>query len=200
MNQQPALPLRDLLDKLCTGDVAAAEQVFLAYEPYLRMVVRRQLSARLRAKFDSVDVVQSIWADVLRGFRHADWRFKDEAHLKAFLVKATRNRFLDRLRQHRRALRCESPLSEADSTQVPATRQPQPSELVQANELWEEMLALCPPAHRELLALKRQGIPLAEIAARTGLHQSSVRRILYDLARRWSRRHDPLVASGRSST
>ncbi|HME92419.1 MAG TPA: hypothetical protein VKE49_13400, partial [Myxococcaceae bacterium] len=90
-----------MLDKLCTGDVAAAEQVFLAYEPYLRMVVRRQLSARMRAKFDSVDVVQSIWADVLRGFRDADWRFKDEAHLKAFLVKATRNRFLDRLRQHR---------------------------------------------------------------------------------------------------
>ena len=199
MNQQPALPLRDLLDKLCTGDVAAAEQVFLAYEPYLRMVVRRQLSARLRAKFDSVDVVQSIWADVLRGFRHADWRFKDEAHLKAFLVKATRNRFLDRLRQHRRALQYESPLSEADSTQVPATRQPQPSEVVQADELWEEMLALCSPAHRELLALKRQGVPLAEIAARTGLHQSSVRRILYDLARRWSRRHEPLVASERSS-
>jgi RNA polymerase sigma-70 factor (ECF subfamily) len=198
MNSQPALPLRDLLDKLCTGDVAAAEQVFLAYEPYLRMVVRRQLSARLRAKFDSVDVVQSIWADVLRGFRHADWRFKDEAHLKAFLVKATRNRFLDRLRQHRRALECESPLSEADSEQMPETRQPQPCEVAQADELWEEMLALCPPAHRELLTLKRQGVPLAEIAARTGLHESSVRRILYDLARRWSRRQEPLVAGGPS--
>ena len=199
MNQQPAPPLRDLLDKLCTGDTAAAEQVFLAYEPYLRVVVRRQLSARMRAKFDSADVVQSIWADVLHGFRHADWCFKDEAHLKAFLVKATRNRFLDRLRQHRRALRCESPLSDADSERMPATRQPQPSELAEADELWEEMLALCPPAHRELLRLKHQGVPLAEIAARTGLHESSVRRILYDLARRWSRRHGPLLADAHAS-
>jgi DNA-binding IclR family transcriptional regulator len=32
--------------------------------------------------------------------------------------------------------------------------------------------------------LKRQGLLLTEIAARTGLHEGSIRRILYDLARR----------------
>jgi RNA polymerase sigma-70 factor (ECF subfamily) len=190
MNPNPAPPLRELLDKLCAGDTAAAEQVFLAYEPYLRMVVRRQLSARLRAKFDSADVVQSIWADVLRGFRKADWRFKDEAHLKAFLVKATRNRFLDRLRQHQTALQRESPLTDSDCDGMPAARQPQPSEVAQAAEMWEQMLALCPPGHRDLLQLKRQGLPLAEIATRTGLHESSVRRILYDLARRWGQQQE----------
>jgi RNA polymerase sigma-70 factor (ECF subfamily) len=46
--------------------------------------------------------------------------------------------------------------------------------------LWKQ----CPPAHREILVLKRQGFLLAEIAARTGLHEGSIRRILYDLARR----------------
>jgi RNA polymerase sigma-70 factor (ECF subfamily) len=45
-------------------------------------------------------------------------------------------------------------------------------------------MVLCPPAHRELLRLKRQGYALAEIASRTGLHEGSVRRILYELARR----------------
>jgi RNA polymerase sigma-70 factor (ECF subfamily) len=189
MTPHTATPLRDLLDKLCAGDAAAAEQVFRAYEPYLRLVVRRQLSARLRAKFDSIDVVQSVWADVLRGFREADWRFTNEAQLKAFLIKATRNRFLDRLRQHRTALRREHPLGESDSDAMPAARQPQPSELAQADELWQQMLTLCPPPHREILRLKRQGVPLAEIAAQTGLHASSVRRILYDLARRL-RRHE----------
>jgi DNA-directed RNA polymerase specialized sigma24 family protein len=46
------------------------------------------------------------------------------------------------------------------------------------------MLEECPPAHREILILKRQGLLLSEIAARTGLHEGSIRRILYDLARR----------------
>jgi RNA polymerase sigma-70 factor (ECF subfamily) len=177
-------PVDALLAKLCTGDTAAAEQVFLEYEPYLRMVVRRQLSGALRSKFDSVDIVQSVWADVLEGFRNAGWRFADAAHLRAFLVKVTRNRFLQRVRKHRRALGREEPLYENDVEHLPLARQERPSERVQADELWKRMLALCPPAHRDLLQYKRQGQSLAEIAARTGLHESSVRRILYDLQRR----------------
>jgi DNA-binding IclR family transcriptional regulator len=46
------------------------------------------------------------------------------------------------------------------------------------------MVVACPPAHLEVLNLKRQGCSLDEIAAQTGFHKSSVRRILYELARR----------------
>jgi DNA-binding IclR family transcriptional regulator len=35
-----------------------------------------------------------------------------------------------------------------------------------------------------MLELKRQGLTLAEIAGQTGLHESSVRRLLYELAAR----------------
>jgi RNA polymerase sigma factor (sigma-70 family) len=177
-------PLDALLAKLCQGDNGAAAEVFVACEPYLRMVVRRQLPAPLRAKFDSVDIVQSVWADVLDGFRGAGWHFTDAAHLRAFLVKITRNRFIDRYRQHRRALEREQHLDETDLAETPVTHDDTPSEQVEASELWEQILLLCPPAHREVLRLKRQGCPLAEIAQRTGLHPSSVRRILYELARR----------------
>ena len=55
------------------------------------------------------------------------------------------------------------------------------------------MLALCPPAHRNLLLLRREGVPLAEIAARTGLHPGSIRRILRDLARKIAFKHRPVV-------
>src|SRR3954452_24909377 len=107
-------PLEALLARLDGGDVQAAEQVFRTYEPYLRKVVRRQLPTRLRAKFDSVDVVQSVWADLVRGFREAGWRFPDVPHLRAFLVKITRNRFIDRVRQHHTALEREHPLPAAE--------------------------------------------------------------------------------------
>ena len=55
------------------------------------------------------------------------------------------------------------------------------------------MLALCPPAHRALLRLKRQGWPLAEIASRTGMHEGSVRRVLRRLARQLAFQLEPLA-------
>ena len=174
--------LDDLLEKLQHGD-AEAETAFRAYEPYLRMVVRRRLSPALRRKFDSVDVVQSVWAGLLAEFRGADWQFRDADQLRAFLVTVTRNRFLDHARQQGKLAAREEPLGPAHD---PSEDAPRPSQEAQAGELWERMLALCPPAHRELLDWKRQGYSLDEIAARSGLHKSSVRRILYDLARRVS--------------
>jgi RNA polymerase sigma factor (sigma-70 family) len=178
-----AEPLDLLLEKLSSGDPAAAQEVFVAYEPALRMVVRRHLPERLRAKFDSIDVVQSIWVDLLHGFREAGWRFANAAHLRAFLVRVTRNRLTDRLRHFHHALEREQRLVETDPDALPPARQPRPSEVAQADDVWQKMLALCPPDHHELLRLKRQGLPLAEIAARTGLHEGSIRRILRHLAR-----------------
>jgi RNA polymerase sigma-70 factor (ECF subfamily) len=176
--------LDTLLAKLSSGDDAAAQEVFVTYEPYLRLVVRRMLPDQLRSKFDSIDVVQSVWADVLDGFRSSGWRFTNAAQLKAFLVRVTRNRFIDRYRQHRQALERQRSLGPADLAEAAVAPDERPSQMAEADELWQRMLMLCPPAHRELLELKRQGCSLAEIAAKTGLHESSVRRILYDLARR----------------
>jgi RNA polymerase sigma factor (sigma-70 family) len=175
-------PLDLLLRQLCSGDPEAAARVFRDYEPFLRRVVRRQLNPGLRAKFDSADVVQSIWADLLAGFRGARWTFTDPGQLRAFLIKATRNRFLDRLRQSAPALERERPLEQTAAEDVPAP-QARPSECAQADDVWERLLALCPPDHHEVLRLRREGLSRGEIAARTGLHEGSVRRILRRLAR-----------------
>jgi RNA polymerase sigma-70 factor (ECF subfamily) len=181
-------PLDRLLEPLNRGDMAAAEQVFREYEPYLRMLVRRPLRPAHRAKFDSMDIVQSVWADVVEGLRDAGagWHFSDRVHLQAFLARLARHRFLDRCRKHRKALALEEPLTDASPAGAIAAHEPRPSEVARHNEVWDRMLALCPPAHHDLLRWKRQGLGLAEIAARTGLHESSVRRILYELARRYA--------------
>jgi len=178
-----AEPLDLLLQGLAGGDREAAERAFTRYEPYLRVVVRRHLPEGLRPKFDSADVVQSVWACVLRGLRESGWHFTTAEQLRAFLVLVTRHRLTDRYRHYRRALDHEQPLDVIPPELLPASAQPRPSELAQADDLWERMLALCPPEHHELLRLKRQGLTLAEIASRTGLHEGSVRRILRQLAR-----------------
>jgi RNA polymerase sigma-70 factor (ECF subfamily) len=176
--------LETLLQKLTEGETAAAERVFLDFEPFLRAMVRRRIRPLLRSKFDSMDVVQSAWADVLAGLRERQWTFKDQAALKAFLAKVTYNHFVNECRRNTGALEHERPLH---SEQTPANRpsaQPRPSEQAQADELWETMNRLCPPAHQQILRLKQQGLSLADIAARVGMHEGSVRRILYELAKR----------------
>jgi RNA polymerase sigma-70 factor (ECF subfamily) len=186
--------LDSLLEKLASGESEAAERVFRDCEPFLRAMVRRRLTPMLRAKFDSLDVVQSVWADVLQGYRESGWQFTNQEHLRAFLARVTYHHFVNHCRRHRAALEHEQPLHEEGSpTQQPASGQPRPSQVAQAGELWATLMELCPPAHREILELKRQGLPLAEIAERTGLHESSVRRILYELAKRLA------AAQGRST-
>jgi len=176
--------LDTLLEKLAHGESEAAERVVREYEQYLRLLVRRKLTPKLRSKFDSMDVVQSVWADVLRGYREGGWRFAGEAHLRAFLARVTYNHFASHCRRHRTALELERSLDEDETPAESASGQPRPSQIAQAAEMWETLMHLCPPAHRPILELKGQGVPLAEIAERTGLHESSVRRILYDLAKR----------------
>jgi RNA polymerase sigma-70 factor (ECF subfamily) len=178
--------LTELGERLRGGDASAVEEVFQAYGPYLRMVVRRRMTTQLRSRFDSHDVVQSVWADTLLRLRQGggSWRFRDEPALRSFLVRLTLNRFIDFYRRHRPGLARETRLTPDTERDLPAARCDRPSEVAQAEDLWAHLLAICPPAHRELLRLKTRGVPIAEIAARTGFHESSVRRILYDLADR----------------
>lgn len=189
-----AEPLDLLLDRLGTGDMQAAEQIMRDYEPYLRMVVRRYLPNRLRGKFDSLDVVQSVWVHALRGLGEARWQFTEKAELQALLVTITRRRLISRYRHHRADIEREQPA--ADLASLPAPQQPRPSEVAQAEELWSKMLALCPAEHHELLKLRRQGLLLEEIAARTGMHEGSVRRILRQLARQLACQEQPFFPAG----
>lgn len=175
-------PLEILLEKLSRGDMKAAEQMLTTYEPYLRMVVRRYLPGRLRAKFDSIDVVQSVWVHVLHGLRAERWHFMDRPRLLAFLVRLARRRLTSRIRHFHTVLTHEQSV-ETSLDVLPAPTQPHPSETVEAEELWHKLLSLCPPQHHELLRLRRMGLSLREVAIQIGMHEGSVRRILRKLAR-----------------
>ena len=185
-------PADELMDRLARGDMQAAGALFDAYAPYLRALVRRQLSDQLRAKFDSADVVQSVWVQVVRRLGRDGWSVDDEARLRALLATIARRRLLTRVRQLSAGVAAERAGPDAADA-VPDDSRPRPSEVVQAAELWDTMLELCPPEHHPVLLLRREGLPLAEIAVRTGLHEGSVRRILRRLARELALREEPLA-------
>lgn len=183
--------LNSLLEQLNRGEPGAAEALHSAYAAYLRAVVRRQLSDRLRNGLDSADVVQSVWAQVVRQLGEAGWRVETEPQLRGLLAVIARRRVASRARTHARSDRVERP-GQTGLNELPAAGQPRPSEVAQADELWGKMLALCPAEHRDILLLRRKGLPLSEVAARTGLHEGSVRRILRQLHRQLALREEPL--------
>ena len=178
-----------LLERLAAGDAAAAALIVADYEPYLRMLVRRSLPGPLRAKFDSIDVVQSVWVQVLHALHSGAWEITDRARLRALLATVARRRLISQYRHHRSALEREQPAGGAVDG-LPQPRQASPSEVAQADELWERMLALCPPEHHQILQLRRQGLRLIEIAEQTGMHEGSIRRILRRLARQLAQESD----------
>ena len=172
------------IERLNSGDVAAVERIFVAYEPYLRIAVRRRLGRRLRTKVESRDIVQSVFADVLVGVRDRGWVFEGRNHLLALLRRIAWRRLADRYQKHRKALDREQPLEEFDPKALPDSARPGPSAEARGHEFWERIVAACPPGHLQVVRLRKEGLRIAEIAERTGLHEGTVRRILYELARR----------------
>ena len=103
------------IGRMNEGDVAAVERVFLAYEPYLRIAIRRRLSPRLRSKVDSGDIVQSVFADLVRGVRDGGWHFAGRPQLQALLRRIAWRRLADRYQKHAPALKREQSLEETPS-------------------------------------------------------------------------------------
>src|SRR4051812_41242904 len=168
--------LEALVDGLNRGDEIAIQRAYQVYQPFLRMIVSRRLSIPLRARVDSLDIVQSIWADLVPVFRRAGCQFPDAARLRSFLVRVTRNRLVDRQRKHGRVLGRERAIALEELQDLPGPQHDRPSQSLQADDLWQRLLSSCTPSHSEILKLKREGVTSAEIAARVGMHESSVRR------------------------
>jgi RNA polymerase sigma factor (sigma-70 family) len=180
-------------DDQLNGDAESLEKLFDLYEPYLRAIIRRQISSRLRAKFDSTDVVQSVWVQFIQKLGQDGWQVNDRDHLRALLVTIAQRRLIDRVRRYDRD--GNDPGADEGHSSLADLRYPSPSQSAQAKDLWSKMLSLTPPEHHQVIILKREGLPLAEIAARTGLHEGSVRRIIRRLSRELTLYEQPLSPS-----
>ena len=184
-----------LLEQLLQGNIEVLGDLFTVYESYLRAIVRNQLSNQLQSKFDSVDVVQSVWVQLLQKLGRDGCRVADKNHLRALLVTIARRRLVSRTRQCWRHIHSNRPLDDEAWESIFDSQQEMPSEKAQADDLWTKMLDLTPPEHHRVLFLKREGLPLQEIAERTGLHEGSVRRILRRLSRELVLQEEPFDPS-----
>lgn len=183
-----AVDINALLGRIRDGDESAARELLARYEPQVRLVVRRQLPRLLRARFDSIDFLQSVWATFFRRVRAGPERFEDPRFLVGFLAQVAKNKIIDEFRRaasRKQDIRLEERLSSAGlrSRELMAD-QDSASELAEANEAYDRLNDLLPEDRRGLLRLKLTGLSNRAIADRLGLSERTIRRVLEDLRRR----------------
>jgi RNA polymerase sigma-70 factor, ECF subfamily len=155
---------RDLLARLKAGDQTAFDAVFRAHYPPLVGFAQGFLRDRAAAE----DVAQEVMLELWR--RRADVTIQES--LRAYLLRATRNRALNQLRHANVQRRAEPHLIGEDSVNATGA-----SELV-AGELKEAIvsaIAELPPGCREVFEMSRgHGLRYAEIASTLGISVKTV--------------------------
>jgi RNA polymerase sigma factor (sigma-70 family) len=179
--------LRQFLARIRDGDEDAARELLRRYEAKVRLVVRRQLPRLLRSRFDSEDFVQSIWGSFFRRIKASPTELENTENLIGFLARAARNKVIDEYRRassRKHDVRREESMWKGAEPRELVDGSDTPLEVVEATEALDRLRDLLPEARRAVLDLKAEGLTTLEIAARLGLGERTVRRVIEDLRRR----------------
>jgi RNA polymerase sigma factor (sigma-70 family) len=175
------------------GDDAAARDLICRFENDVRTMVRVRLPKLLRNRFDTVDFTQAVWASVLVGLRDDEGSFRDEEQMRKFLGGVVRYKVLEEYRRHTKTrkydLAREQPLyvkrnGRDRPIELPGN-EPTPSQVMQAGDQLNRLIAGRTDRDAEIIELRRQDLTYEEIAARMNLSERYVRRIVESLRERW---------------
>ena len=103
----------------------------------------------MRAKFDSLDVVQTVWTELWEWLRRRGWTFDNANKLRAF-----RNRLIDRIRQHRNATRLQRPMELATAERMRHTSPDLPAAHAEGFSAGSSSSPSRPAARHELRSCK----------------------------------------------
>jgi RNA polymerase sigma-70 factor (ECF subfamily) len=183
-----------LIARARAGDQAAWEALFRTCYPKVIRVVRRKLDQPMRSLYDSTDFVSDVMKSLAANIDRLD--FPSLGSLIAFLAQAAEQKVIDEYRRRhtlKRDITRERALAASDGTDIkPMTLisdDPTASQVVQADEARERLLARQDELERMVIELRHMGYTNVEIAERTGWNIRKVQRFLKDL-------HDSLRHQG----
>jgi RNA polymerase sigma factor (sigma-70 family) len=179
---KPNEDFQALMQRVLAGSDEAAQELFDRYAPYLLRAIRRRLNSRIRAKFDSQDFAQEVWASFFAESPNKRV-FDSPSSLVAFLTILARNKVVEAVRQRTQTLKRDVAREQSldDSRSFDKGRivgnEPTPSQVVMSQEEWGAFLGKQPPVYRRVLILLRAGSSPVEIAKELGVHRRTVLRI-----------------------
>lgn len=170
--------LNALLERASTGEESAIAEMIRRFEPEIRLIARRQLSAPLRPYVDSMDLVQAVHQDLLMGLRGGRFEFSTKGHLFAFATLLVRRKSAHLWRKHRRQQRQSGARPAPDGlADVILTLQDNDDPGFHAGQRDEIEFVLdqLDPDDRELITLRLEGYSTAEVARQLGLNPDVTR-------------------------
>ena len=172
------------------GDESALNQLYGAYVERVRWMVRFNMSKELRARLESMDLVQDALVHALKGL--GDFTYENEGDFVRWLSKIAQNALrdnLDRLRADKRDIRKEVALGGYGATTggeplgapMPIDRTT-PSVIMSKREdlaKLENALDGLRPEYREVIVLtKIEGLSYGEIGDKLGKSADAVRMLV----------------------
>jgi RNA polymerase sigma-70 factor (ECF subfamily) len=183
-----------LMDRLRSGEDAAAREVFERFVPRLVALTRRRFNRLLARKVDPEDVVQSAFKSFFVRHRAGRLDVGGWDGLWNLLTLITLRKCADRaayLRADRRDLAREAtgPAGEDGPDVGPAAldRAPRPEEAAILAETVEHLFRDLSAHERPILELSLQGYTVSEISVRLGRAERSVRRLREHIRKRLER-------------
>lgn len=186
----------NLMTRLRTGEDTAAREVFVRFASRLAGLARRHLDARMTAKVDPEDVVQSAYKSFFLRQREGTLDVGTWDGLWGLLTMITLRKCADRAAYYRadkRNVARETTSGAADDSAPAVTdlvldREPQPDEAAALAETVEALFRTVDgPDERAILELSLQGHTAAEISEQLGRAERSVRRIREHIRKRLER-------------
>lgn len=180
-----------LMDAMAEGSEEAAWQLTDLYTPHIMRAVRSSLPKRIRAKVDSQDFVQSVWASILlkRG-RLA--QFQNPEQFIGYLAAMAKNKVVDKYRHFRTqkkdvhsevkipTLDRKSPAlvpENSDEGTIPSS-DPTPSQVAVAREGWRQLINQSSERDRQIVSMRIQGQTYGAIANSLKVNEKTVQRAL----------------------
>ena len=162
------------------GDEKAASELYYRYLERLVTVAQRRLSAKLSARVDPEDIVQSVFRSFFVRAQKGKFVFKDDDDIWKLLVQITVHKTLKHVAFHRRAKRDAGAEAGADQDRLVSylSREPSPEEAAIFVDSVEFFLRELRPADRKIIEMRLEGFDQGEIAKRLGVSDRTIRRLM----------------------